>query len=214
MPLSCKAILFDFDGVIIDSEPVYERHWAAWAKEHGASYEQIISIHHGIPAVKTISIAAPHVDAVYEADQFQLRCVGDLEGLLASEGVAGVLSSLPAEQWAIVTSSYRNMVGNQLKYLGLPQPDVLVAVEDVVQGKPAPEPYLKAAALLGVDPKECVVIEDSPAGIEAGKKAGAHVIGIATTKEHSELQQADLIIDRFAQLKMRIANGLINIETD
>ncbi len=211
MPLSCKAILFDFDGVIINSEPVYERHWKDWAEEHGASYEHIISIHHGIPAIRTISIAAPHVDAAYEADQFQYRCIGDLDGLIAYDGIKDVIPQLPADRWAIVTSSYRNMVGSQLDFLGLPRPQVLVTVDDVTQGKPHPEPYLKAAAALGIELSDCVVIEDSPAGITAGKKAGAQVIGVATTKTPDQLTEADIVVNAFSELKIQGSGDTIEI---
>lgn len=207
----CDAILFDFDGVIIDSEPVYERHWREWANEHNASYEHIISIHHGIPAVRTISIVAPHVDAAYEADQFQYRCIEDLEGLAAYGGIAHVLNGLPANRWAIATSSYRQMVKNQLSYLTLPQPQVLVTVEDVKHGKPSPEPYLKAAEALDVDPASCIVIEDSPAGIDAGRAAGAFVIGVASTKPASALANANWIVDRFADLKITWDGEMVQV---
>ena len=200
--LTCSAILFDFDGVIVDSEPVYERHWRDWANKHGASLEHIMSIHHGIPAVRTISIVAPHVDAAYEADQFQYRCVDDLDGLLAHDGIADVLYDLPPERWASATSSYRRMVHNQLQFLGLPLPRVLVTVEDVTQGKPAPEPYLKAASDLSVDVSACVVIEDSPAGIKAARAAGAYVIGVASTQARKVLAEANFVVDRFDDLKI------------
>ncbi len=204
MRLTGKAILFDFDGVLINSDPVYERHWQQWADAHGASYEHIISIHHGIPAVRTISIVAPHLDPVYEANQFLVNAVTDLDGLLAPAGVKSFLPRLPADRWAIATSSYRQMVGEQLAYLGLPEPRVLVTIEDVTEGKPAPEPYLLAAEKLGFLASDCIVIEDSPAGITAGKKAGAQVIAVASTKMAHELQEADMIVERFIDLDFQI----------
>ncbi len=214
MHLRCKAILFDFDGVLIDSEPVYERHWYDWAGEHGVSYEHIISIHHGIPAVRTISIVAPHLDAQKEADQFQVRCVSNLEGLVAHNGVKALLEYLPADRWAIATSSYRNMVSQQMKHLALPDPGVLVTVEDVTRGKPDPEPYLLAAEKVGIPVSECVVIEDSPAGVAAGKSAGARVIGVTTTKRADELRQADLIVERLSDLHIKVSKEMIEIGLD
>lgn len=211
MHLACQAILFDFDGVLIDSEPVYERHWKEWADERGASYEHIISIHQGIPAIRTIGIVAPHLDAVHEVEQFQLRCINDLEGLVGHNGVKVLLESLPADRWAIATSSYRNIVSSQLKYLDLPTPRVLVTVEDVEHGKPAPDPYLQAAEKLGFPISECIVIEDSLAGIDAGKKAGARVIAVATTKLATELQQADVIVSHFADLDIKPGKSAIEI---
>ncbi|MFK7847412.1 MAG: HAD-IA family hydrolase [Rhodothermales bacterium] len=211
MQLTGKAILFDFDGVLIDSDPVYERHWQQWAEAHGASYEHIISIHHGIPAVRTISIVAPHLDPVYEANQFLVKAVVDLDGLIAPAGVASILPQLPADRWAIATSSYRRMVGEQLSYLGLPEPRVLVTIDDVTEGKPAPEPYLQAAEKLGFVASDCIVIEDSPAGITAGKKAGAQVIAIASTKTIDALQEADMIVERFIDLDFQVSGDDILI---
>lgn len=198
--IRAKAILFDFDGVLIDSEPVYEQHWRRWAEGHGVSLSHILSVHHGIPPVQTIAIVAPHLDPAYEAEQFKSLCVGGLDGLIAHEGVADLLPTLPRHLWAIATSSFRKMVLSQLAYLELPKPDVLVTFDDVVRGKPAPEPYQKAAAQLGFSPEDCVVIEDSLAGIKAGKAAGAQVIAVATTNDKAALIEADVVVERFADL--------------
>lgn len=208
--IHARAILFDFDGVLIDSEPVYEQHWRHWAEGHGVSVSHIMSVHHGIPPVQTIGIVAPHLDAEYEAEQFKALCVGGLDGLIAHEGVAGLLPTLPRHLWAIATSSFRKMVLSQLAYLGLPKPEVLVTFDDVVHGKPAPEPYQKAAEQLGFAPEDCVVIEDSLAGIKAGKAAGAQVIAVATTNAKAALGEADVVVERFADLSFSVDdNGVI-----
>ncbi len=209
--IRAKGILFDFDGVLIDSDPVYERHWRSWAESHGVSVDHIMAVHHGIPPVQTIAIVAPHLDAQHEADQFKALCVGGLEGLIAHDGVATLLPKLPRGMWAIATSSFRKMVRQQLAYLELPTPEVLVTFDDVVNGKPAPEPYLKAAKGLGMDASACVVIEDSPAGIKAGKAAGAHVIGIATTNPKEALREADFIVDRLADLAFVVKDDAVTI---
>lgn len=211
--LTCQAILFDFDGVVVHSDTLYERLWKDWADEYGASYEHIISIHHGIPAVRTISIVAPHLDPVYEAEQFQYRCASDLEGLDAGAGVKEVFASLPANRWAIATSSYKRIVKSQLSHFNLPIPDVLVTIEDVKEGKPAPDPYLQAAQGLGFAPENCVVIEDSPAGIKAARAAGTRVIGMATSQPAEALHEADWVVNGFADLLISYQNDQIIIES-
>ncbi len=211
MRLTGKAVLFDFDGVIIDSEPVYERHWKEWAELHGVSLAHILSVHHGIPVVRTINIVAPHLDVEYESNQFQVKCATDLEGLVAHEGVRELLSTLPADRWAIATSSNRKIVMSQLAYLDLPHPEVLVTIEDVKQGKPAPDPYLLAAEKLGFSPGECVVIEDAPAGIESALGAGCKVIGVASTKQKNELEKAHRVIERFVDLDILVSNEFVRI---
>ncbi len=210
-PIRAKAILFDFDGVLIDSEHVYEQHWRRWAAGHGVSLSHILSVHHGIPPVQTIAIVAPHLDPVYEAEQFKSMCVGGVEGLIAHEGVAALLPTIPRHLWAIATSSFRKMVLSQLAHLGLPVPEVLVTFDDVVQGKPAPEPYQKAAAQLGFAPEDCVVIEDSLAGIKAGKAAGAQVIAVATTNDKAALVEADVVVERFADLSFAIDDNGVTV---
>ena len=209
--VQAKGILFDFDGVLIDSDPVYERHWRSWAESHGVSVAHIMAVHHGIPPVQTIGIVAPHLDARHEADQFKALCVGGLEGLIAHDGVAPLLPALPQGMWAIATSSFRKMVVQQLAYLALPKPDVLVTFDDVINGKPDPEPYLKAAAGLGLPASACVVIEDSPAGIKAGKAAGAQVIGITTTNPVEALQEADFIVSHFSDLAFDVHGESISV---
>lgn len=211
MAVRFQAILFDFDGVLINSEPVYDRHWEQWAKQHGVSLEHILSIHHGLPVVSTIGTVAPHLNAVEEADRFVKTCMLDLEGAVSHEGVSELLAILPASRWAIATSSYRPIVQNQLDYLALPHPQILVTVEDVKEGKPAPEPYLKAAAGLGFRPEDCLVIEDSPTGVTAAKAAGATVIAVKTTKPADVLGHADVIVDRFADLQVDAGAEYIDV---
>ncbi len=211
MAVQFQAILFDFDGVLINSELVYDRHWEAWASSHGVSLEHILSIHHGLPVVNTIGTVAPHLNAVLEADRFVKTCMSDLEGVISHEGVPGLLQSLPAERWAIATSSYRPIVNNQLDYLALPYPKVLVTIEDVLQGKPAPDPYLKAAKDLGFSPEYCLVIEDSPTGITAAKAAGATVIAVKTTKPAEVLGHADVIVDRITDLQFNAGADHIEV---
>ena len=198
----CAAIIFDMDGVLVDSEVLNEKHWKLWAEKEEVSLEWIMSIHHGVPAVQTIATVAPHLDAATEARWFEENLSQDLDGLLAFNGVHNMLTGLPEGKWAIGTSAPKIIAFNRLKYLELPIPDVVVTIDDVVKGKPAPDPYIKAAKGLGLDPSVCVVIEDAPAGIKAAKAAGARVLALPTTNKIEALHEADAIVDQFSDLKV------------
>ena len=197
-----QAILFDLDGVLIDADLIYQRHWKNWAEQHRVSFERILEVHHGRPAIRTMEIVAPHLDAATESTRFnqELEDDTDMTGTIAYPGVAAARQALPSERWAIATSAPRGIARPRLEFLGLPSPSVLVTPEDVQRGKPAPDPYLAAAKGLGFDPADCLVIEDSPAGIEAARAAGANVFAIASTHEHSELANADAICAQFSDL--------------
>ena len=202
--LTCEAILFDLDGVLIDSDPIYERHWQRWAARHDVSFEHILAIHHGRTAIETMRTVAPHLDAKEEARRFNaiLSADMDLEGLVAYDGVARLLPQLPPNRWAIATSAPRPVALSRLEYLALPFPSVLVTADDVAHGKPAPDPYVQAAEGLGHDPARCLVIEDAPAGIAAAQAAGARVIALATTNIPDALGDADAVLARFIDLEI------------
>ena len=126
----------------------------------------------------------------------------NMDGLRAYDGAEALLQSLPPDRWAIATSAPRKVAVSRLRYLDLPMPSVLVTVDDVVNGKPAPDPYLQAAAGLGCAPAQCLVVEDAPAGIEAAKAAGARVIAIVSTNPPEALQAADAVVPRLSDLAM------------
>ena len=175
----CSAVLFDLDGVLVDSAAYVERQWRQWAHTRGLEAEPFLRVCHGRRALETIRLAAPELDA--EAEVAALVREEPPEEIQPLEGAAGLLATLPAGSWAVATSGTRATATARLRQAGLPQPSVLVCAEDVVQGKPSPDPYLEAAARLGVTPSACVVIEDAPAGIEAARAAGMTVIGLTTT---------------------------------
>lgn len=202
----CEAIIFDMDGVLVDSEVLNEKHWKLWAEKEHVSLEWIMSIHHGVPAEQTITTVAPHLDAATEARWFEENLSKDLDGLLAFEGVHELLSGLPEGKWAIGTSAPKIIAFNRMEYLKLPVPPVVVTIDDVENGKPAPDPYLKAARGMGIDPGHCIVIEDAPAGIKAAKTAGARVLAIPTTNGADALSEADAVVSRFADIAVAV-NG-------
>ena len=192
--LRVDAVIFDMDGVVIYSGDAYAKHWRAWGAGHGIDYDtQIAHVHPGRPPVETVRIVAPHLDPQAEAVAFNERLDADDSEAPISvmPGAAALLASLPADRWTIATSAYRPIAREWLAQVGLPVPPALVTVDDIENGKPAPDPYLKAAANLGVDPARCLVVEDAPAGISAAKAAGATVLALRTTHGPEDLGEAD-----------------------
>ncbi len=181
MIVDCDAVLFDMDGTLVDSREIVERLWLQWAAEHGFSADAILAVAHGRRTLETIQLVAPHLATPEEAARLDALEAEVEGGETAVPGAAALLAALPPDRWAVVTSAGRKLAAARLAVVGLPLPRVLVGADDVVKGKPSPEGYLRAAALFGVAPERCVVLEDTPAGAQAGRAAGARVVGLRTT---------------------------------
>lgn len=190
MEVSCAAILFDMDGVLIDSTPAVARVWSQWAQERGFDPEKVVRMAHGRPSISTIRDLLPNADHEAENREVERREIADLEGVVPLPGARRLLASLPPERYAIVTSSTRKLAEARLRAAELPLPKFFVTSTDIVNGKPHPEPYLKAADKLGVSAEDCIVVEDVPSGIRSGKAAGARVIAFPTTVKEEELRAA------------------------
>ncbi|MGA7685483.1 MAG: HAD family hydrolase [Terriglobales bacterium] len=188
--LRCRAVLFDLDGVLIDSTPAVARVWRQWAIEHGFDPERVVKMAHGRPSRTTIRELLPNADIEAEDHEVERREIEDLEGVAPLPGSLQLLDSLPHGRWTIATSGTRPLAEVRLRAAGLPIPKTMITSSEVTIGKPDPEPYLKAAALLGYAASDCVVVEDAPAGIRSGKAAGSRVIAFTTTMPPSELEEA------------------------
>ncbi len=199
--IRCRGVLFDLDGVLVDSTPAVARVWAWWAREHGFDPEEVVKKAHGRPSITTIRELLPDADHAAEDREVERREISDVEGVIPLPGAKELLQALPLERWAIVTSCTRALAHVRIAAAGLPKPKHLVTATDVRHGKPHPEPYLKGAQILGIPADDCLVIEDAPAGIRAGKAAGARVLALRTTASDAELQQAgaDWIADDCAE---------------
>jgi mannitol-1-/sugar-/sorbitol-6-phosphatase len=180
-----RAILSDLDGVLVDSQAAIMRAWHTWGAQNGIAREAIDGIVHGRPSREVIRTIAPHLDAVAEAHTVEALEVDDVEGIVALPG-ARALFARP-EPVAVVTSGTLPLATARLRTVGLPVPAVLVTPERLSRGKPDPEGYLLAAGELGFRTADCVVFEDAPAGVQAGRAAGCHVVGITTTHDRAEL---------------------------
>lgn len=202
--IRCSAVLFDLDGVLIDSTPAVTRVWRQWALEHGFDPEEVVARVHGRPSLTTVREYLPNADHAAENREIERREMQDAEGIITLPGARELLLQIPAKRWTIATSCTRSLAEVRLRAAGLPVPDRIVTSTDVTLGKPHPEPFLKAAAKLGFPPSECVVVEDVPAGILAGKAAGATVIAFRTTVEEAELRRAgaDFVLNTCADVSI------------
>ncbi|MDX6377185.1 MAG: mannitol-/sugar-/sorbitol-6-phosphatase [Gaiellaceae bacterium] len=189
------AVLADMDGTLVDSRVVVERHWRLFGERHGLDPEPFIAAGHGRRTSDVLRELAAHLDAVAEARTIDAGEETDLDGLVAVPGALELLAALPPSAWAVVTSAHRSLALSRLAAVGLPVPEVLVCGDEIAHGKPDPEGYLRGAALLGAAPADCLVLEDVPAGIAAGRAAGALVVvAVATTFPVAALEAADAVV--------------------
>jgi mannitol-1-/sugar-/sorbitol-6-phosphatase len=191
---------------LVDSTRAVDREWRLWAQRKGLDGDAIMAIAHGVRTVEVIQRVAPHLDAEAEARQIEDEEAGDQDGVAVMPGAAALLRSIPLGRWGVVTSGSRPLASARLRFCGLPVPEVLVTSDDVTNGKPHPEPYLKGAARLAYKPADCLVIEDAPAGIRSARAGGFKVVGITSTYAADALGLADAVIGRLEQIRVK-SNG-------
>ena len=204
-----QAVLFDIDGTLVDSTGAVERTWRTFAAAHGLDAEAILRVCHGQLSEDTIADLLPPSErdgAVAELARLELDDLGDVVALPAT---GTLLRELPGNRWAAVTSGSQELMRTRLAAAGLPVPDVLIAADDVSAGKPDPEGYLKAAAALGHDITRCLVVEDAPAGLLAGRNAGAKTLAVATSHDAAELTADAVVADLTSCRVGRVADGLV-----
>jgi len=201
------AFLSDMDGTILTSIVAAERVWAGWARRHGLDVEAFLPTIHGVRSVETVRrLGLPGVDPEAEAAEITRLEIEDVAGVEAIAGAAAFLAALPSDRWAIVTSTPRTLATRRLEAAGLPVPPVMITAEDVDRGKPAPDCFLLAATCLGVRADQCLVFEDTPAGIAAAEAAGAAVMVITVTHAHP-LETVHPAVRDYAALGARIGPG-------
>ena len=199
-----RGLLFDLDGVLADSTPAVARVWTIFANKYGFDPEETVRRAHGRPSIATIQELLPNANHKAESAVLERMEIEDIEDVVALPGAAELLHALPADRWTVVTSCTRALALVRLRAAGLPIPAQMVTSNDIVNGKPSPEPYLKGAQLLGLAAADCVVLEDAPAGIRSGKAAGARVIALQTTERNSLLREAgaDWIVNTCASVSV------------
>jgi mannitol-1-/sugar-/sorbitol-6-phosphatase len=209
--LSCRAMLFDMDGTLVDSTQAVEDIWGRWALRHGFKVEEILKVSHGRRTVDTLRDVAPHIDIETEAAELERQEIVEREGVVEVPGAAVLLAQLPLNRWAVVTSASRPLAEARLTAAGLPIPSVLISASDVREGKPDPEGYLLAASRLKTSPLDCVVLEDTPAGLAAGRAAGMRVLALTTTFSRDELNEPLTVAD-FLNLRISVIGEEIHID--
>jgi len=217
--VEAKGLLFDMDGVLISSIASANRCWRQWAKHYEIFGWETYTIPHGMRAADIMRSLRPDFNEAQAAEG--LRMIEDLEiadtaDLKVLDGVKDLLDSLPSERWTIVTSATRRLLLGRLKAAGLPYPDELITADDVVNGKPHPEPYIKGAKMLGFASAECVVVEDAPSGVGSGKAAGSRVLGVLGTHSAEDLYAAgaEWVVASLAGVKATADTDGLKLEFD
>jgi len=203
------ALIFDLDGVLVDSTAVVERAWRWWADEQGLAVDDVLAIAHGRLTRDVVRALTPHLDSDEQARRLDAWETEQSGSLTPIPGAAECLMAAGRGAWAIVTSGGRELATARLLAAGLPLPRVLVTADDVEYGKPSPEPYQRASHRLGVPPASCLVVEDAPAGITAAKGAGMTVLAVSTTHPASALQEADHIFDSMYEVRGYLSSSIL-----
>jgi sugar-phosphatase len=211
--IRCRAVLFDLDGVLVDSTECVERTWRRWALAHGLDPARVITVAHGRRTTETIEIVAPHLPAAEEGAALALSESTTTDGIYEVAGARELVAGLPPTAWAVVTSGIRAVASLRIRHAKLPWPPVLICADEIERGKPDPEGYLTAAQRLGHLPGDCIVIEDAPAGIAAARAAGMRAVAIASTHAADSLAAADVIVHSLAALSISPSNddGVLEI---
>jgi HAD superfamily hydrolase (TIGR01509 family) len=172
----------------------------------------VLAIAHGRRTVEVVRLLAPHLAAESEVRKLERREADDSEGVTVMPGAVELVRSIPEGRWGVVTSGTRYLATSRLRLGNLPMPRVLVSADEVVKGKPDPEPFLQGAQLMGVNPAECLVIEDAPAGIRAAHSGGMKVIALPSTYPVSQLQEADAVVQALRQIRVDSLDGKLVLE--
>ncbi|MGB2672510.1 MAG: HAD family hydrolase [Candidatus Acidiferrum sp.] len=202
--IHCAAVLFDMDGVLVDSTPAVTRVWTDWARAHEFDPTEVVHRAHGRPSLATIRELLPHGDHEAEDREVERREIEDIADVIALPGALNLLQAIPKARWTVVTSATRRLAEVRLRAAGLPVPQHLVTASDIPRGKPFPDPYLKGAEILGMAAADCVVAEDAATGIRSGRAAGARVLALRTTSTDAELLSAgaDWLTDDLSALTL------------
>ncbi len=195
-----RYVLSDLDGVLVDSGAAVERVWREWAVERGIDPDAVARASHGVPAPAVVARVAPHLHSPEEIERIERR-----HAATGGTALPGAAELLELDRVAVVTSCTPELAAARLKAAGLPTPAVLITRDLTERGKPHPDPYLAGAKALGADPADCLVIEDAPAGIAAGRAAGMTVWAVTTTHDAHELD-ADVVAADLSELTGRLGD--------
>ena len=206
-----RGILFDMDGVLVSSIGSVERTWEAWAKARGIDPAVAIKTAHGRRAIETVRQLRPDLNDMEELAWLERMEIADNGGLAMLDGVERILENLPEKYWTVVTSATEPLARSRMEYCGVRVPSHIVSADEVMHGKPHPEPYRKGAALLGLSPAECLVIEDSASGAKAGHAAGCKVLATLYSHSPASLSDADWIVHSLNEVQVRVTGDALEV---
>lgn len=205
--VEARGLLFDMDGVLVSSLGSVERSWKRWAEQHHKDIASTIRIAHGRRAIDTLRTLLPDGDVAAELKIIEDLEVADNVGIQPLAGVIPILRLLPPDRWTIVTSATERLARTRLRHGGIPLPNRMVTADMVEHGKPSPEPYLRGAEILGLDPRDCIVIEDTAAGVGAGRAAGTRVLATLFSHPVSQLHEANWIVKSLKDVTVSVLNS-------
>jgi mannitol-1-/sugar-/sorbitol-6-phosphatase len=212
MILRVRGILFDMDGVLVSSLGSVERSWTTWAEARGIDPELAIKTCHGRRAIETVRLLRPDLNDVEELKWLEDLEVEDNEGLEILHGVGRILESLPEKYWTVVTSATDRLARARMAHGGIPVPARMITADNVIKGKPDPEPYRRGAELLGFRPGDCLVIEDSASGAKAGRAAGCKVLATLFSHSVESLAAADWIVESLEEVRVHVDGDHVELE--
>jgi len=211
LSILAAGLLFDLDGVLVDSASVSEYAWGKWARAHGIDEQLVIRTMQGRRSQETVKIVAPHLDPEVEAARVTDVEVEESSRVRALPGARELVEQLREGEWTVVTSCPERLARVRLRAAGLPEPKEMITAERVSKGKPAPDPYAAGIVLLGKKPEYCVVFEDAPIGIISGRAAGARVIALRTGYPDEQLLVADFVVDSCANVGLGRSDGHLQL---
>ncbi|MEU0036191.1 MULTISPECIES: HAD family hydrolase [unclassified Streptomyces] len=210
--LTARALLLDMDGTLVNSDVVVERCWRRWADRHGLDGDEVMKVVHGRQGYASMAVLLPNRPMEQNhADNARMLAeeTADMDGVVAVPGAEEFLASLAGLPHALVTSADVGLSSARMAAAGLGLPDVRVTAESVGASKPDPEGFLKGAAELGVAPEDCVVFEDSGAGISAGRAAGMRVVGVGP---RAGFHRPDVLVRDLTQIRVeRVSDGSLRL---
>jgi sugar-phosphatase len=206
-----RGILFDMDGVLISSIGSVERSWEKWSAARGVDFAHAIRLAHGRRAIETVRLLRPDLDAQEELEWLERMEMNDNIGVQMLHGVRAILETLPEKFWTVVTSATDRLARNRMAHAGVPVPARIVSADMVSHGKPHPEPYRKGAEILGLAPVDCLVIEDSASGAQAGRAAGCQVLATLFSHSLSSLIDADWVVPSLEDVSVAIEGDTLAI---
>jgi sugar-phosphatase len=197
------AVITDLDGVLADSNLVVENAWRVWSNERRIDTRRVLAVAHGRRTVDVLRIVAPELDSQAEAARLIELEEAGADDVMPVIGAAEFVRTIPAGRWAVATSGEEHLARTRLRKVGITPPSVLITAESVTHGKPDPEVYLLAAQALGIAPRDCIVFEDAPAGLDAARAAGMRPIALLTTYPPSELTVAAAVVPNFHSIRLQ-----------